>query len=152
MPQRPLLSSIPLSILMYPFSPQLSPHEFFTIQYLVPSRVAPYPTSPTPWSSSVPQSPVNTPCNNIRCQFNNLHYLAEMYSYLGVELEPHAAGFDGDGHRLVRHGLRECGLVVGGHVLVPVNRDHRRFLQNQRICDKGVVKYVNRFSLVESHG
>ncbi|KAM7514586.1 hypothetical protein LguiA_004169 [Lonicera macranthoides] len=54
--QRPSAAATPLRILMYPSSPHPVPHEFFTNQYFVP-----YPKAVTPWSSSVPLSPVKTP-------------------------------------------------------------------------------------------
>ncbi|KAK2987199.1 hypothetical protein RJ640_029084 [Escallonia rubra] len=48
MPQRPSLYSLSRSILMYPSSPQLMPHEFLINQYFLPSSVVPYPTAVTP--------------------------------------------------------------------------------------------------------
>lgn len=51
-PQVP--ASFPVfSSLIYPLSPHEAPHEFFTIQYSVPSL--PNPTKRTAWSRVVPQ-------------------------------------------------------------------------------------------------
>lgn len=45
-----LISSVPLRIRKYPFSPQFTPQEFFTIQYFSLVFLSiPYPTTTTAW-------------------------------------------------------------------------------------------------------
>ncbi|TVU42096.1 hypothetical protein EJB05_08485, partial [Eragrostis curvula] len=60
---RVLVAPTPLWSLMYPPSPQVSPHWFLSSQYWVPSSALPYPIAVTAWFMFSPQpSAVMMPC------------------------------------------------------------------------------------------